>query len=129
MDNNSQPAFANGKICYIEIPAMDVQHSSNFYQKVFGWNIREDNGGNISFDDTVGQVSGMWVLNREPATKPGLLISIMVYSVSDTLKLIVENNGKVVQNPDGNASEVIARFSDPAGNVFCLYQDQQSINS
>ena len=129
MDNNSQPTFANGKICYIEIPALDIQQSSKFYQNVFGWNIREDNGGNISFDDTVGQVSGMWVLDREPTTKPGLLISIMVYSISDTLKLVVENNGKVVQDPDNNASEVIARFSDPAGNVLCLYQDQQSINN
>lgn len=106
---------------------MDIQQSSKFYQTVFGWNIRDDNGGNISFDDTVGQVSGMWVLDREPTTKPGLLISIMVYIVSDTLKLIVENNGKVVQIPDYNSFEVIARFSDPAGNVFCLYQDQQSI--
>lgn len=129
MDNNSQPTFANGKICYIEIPALDIQQSSKFYQNVFGWNIREDDGGNISFDDTVGQVSGMWVLEREPTTKPGLLISIMVYSVSDTLKLIVENNGKVVQTSDINSTEVIARFSDPAGNTFCLYQDQQAINS
>lgn len=129
MDNNSQPTFANGKICYIEIPALDVQQSSKFYEIVFGWNIREDNKGSISFDDAVGQVSGMWVLDREPATKPGLLISIMVYSVSDTLKLVIENKGKVVQTPDNNSSEVIARFSDPAGNVFCLYQDQQSIKS
>ncbi|MEJ7681906.1 MAG: VOC family protein [Segetibacter sp.] len=129
MDNNLHPTFENGKICYIEIPALDVQQSSNFYQNVFGWNIWEDNGGNISFDDTVGQVSGMWVLDREPTTKPGLLISIMVYNVSDTLKLIAENHGKVVQNPDENASEVIARFSDPAGNVFCLYQVRQPVGS
>ncbi len=128
MDNNSQPTFANGKICYIEIPALNIQQSAKFYQTVFGWNIREDNGGNISFDDTVGQVSGMWVLDREPAIKPGLLISIMVYSIFDSLKLIVENNGKVVQAPSDKASDVTALFSDPAGNVFCLYQDQQSIN-
>jgi predicted enzyme related to lactoylglutathione lyase len=64
----------------------------------------------------------MWVLDREPATNQGLLISIMVDSISDTLKLIEENNGKVVQLPDNSSSEVIARFSDPAGNVFCLYQ-------
>jgi uncharacterized protein len=122
MDNNSQPTFANGKICYIEIPAFDIQQSSKFYQIVFGWKIREDNSGNVSFDDTTGQVSGMWVLDREPATKQGFLISIMVDSISDTLKLIGENNGKVVQLPDNSSSEVIARFSDPAGNVFCLYQ-------
>ena len=129
MNNNSQPTFANGKICYIEIPALNIQQSSKFYQNVFGWNIRDDNEGNISFDDTVGQVSGMWVLDREPATKPGTLISIMVYSINDTLKLVAENKGKVVQAPADNASEVTALFSDPAGNVFCLYQDQQSINN
>ncbi len=122
MDNISQPTFANGKICYLEIPVFDIQQSSSFYQNVFEWNIRQDNESNVSFDDTVGQVSGMWVLDREPATKPGLLISIMVNSVSDTLQLIEKNNGKVVQAPDNNSSEVTARFSDPAGNVFCLYQ-------
>jgi predicted enzyme related to lactoylglutathione lyase len=124
MENNSQPTFANGKICYIEIPALDIQQSSKFYQTVFGWTLRNDNEGNISFDDTVGQVSGMWVLNREPTSKAGLLISIMVNDIADTLKLIVENNGKVVEAASYNSSEVTARFLDPAGNIFCLYQEQ-----
>ena len=124
MDNTSQPAFANGKICYIEIPALDIQQSSKFYQNVFSWNIREDDGGNISFDDTVGQVSGMWVLNREPTIIAGLLISIMVDSISETLKLIVENNGKIVETTSHSSSEMTARFLDPAGNIFCLYQEQ-----
>ena len=51
----------------------------------------------------------------------------MVYSMIDTLKLILKHKGKIVQAPDQNAMEVVARFSDPAGNVFSLYQDQQSI--
>ncbi|MEO8860789.1 MAG: VOC family protein [Ginsengibacter sp.] len=126
MSENFEPSFANGKICYLEIPAKDVQESSQFYQKVFGWNVREDNGGNLSFDDTTGQVSGMWVTGREPATSPGVLISIMVYSVSETSKLIAENKGKMMETPDMESSETIARFSDPAGNVFCLYQDEQA---
>lgn len=129
MINNIAPSFANGKICYIEIPALDIQQSSRFYQNVFGWNIREDAAGNTSFDDSVRQVSGMWVLDREPATKPGLLISIMVFSLSDTLKLIAENNGKIIQVPGKDSPEQVARFSDPAGNLFCLYQDHQAINS
>ena len=124
MDNNLQPTFANGKICYLEIPALDINKSYKFYQNVFGWNIRDDGDGNVSFDDTVGQVSGMWVLDRQPAVNPGVLISIMVDRISDTLKSIVENGGKVVQIPDGNTFEKTARFSDPAGNLFCLYQDQ-----
>lgn len=124
MDNYLRPTFANGKICYLEIPALDINKSYKFYQTVFGWNIRNEDEGNISFDDTVGQVSGMWVLDRQPTTHPGVLISIMVDRISDTLKLIVENGGNVVQIPDKNTFEKIAQFSDPAGNVFCLYQDQ-----
>lgn len=122
MSNNSNPNSQNGKVCYIEIPALDIKLSSEFYKKVFGWSIRNDNTGNISFDDTTGQVSGMWVTGRNPSTEPGVLISIMVDSVSDTLKLVVENDGKIIQ-PSEDTSEIIARFSDPAGNVFCLYQE------
>ncbi len=125
MSNHFEPSFANGKICYLEIPAKDVHESSQFYQNVFGWNVRNDNMGNLSFDDTTGQVSGMWVTGREPATNPGVLISIMVYSVSETSKLIDENKGKMLETTDNEGTETIARFSDPAGNVFCLYQDDE----
>jgi predicted enzyme related to lactoylglutathione lyase len=52
------PNFANGKICYIEIPASDIARSSAFYEAVFGWNIRRRGDGSIAFDDGVGQVSG-----------------------------------------------------------------------
>jgi predicted enzyme related to lactoylglutathione lyase len=31
---------ANGKICYVEIPATDISKSSEFYTKVFGWKTR-----------------------------------------------------------------------------------------
>jgi predicted enzyme related to lactoylglutathione lyase len=29
----------NGKICYIEMPATDVAQSSEFYARVFGWQL------------------------------------------------------------------------------------------
>ncbi|MGZ4821106.1 MAG: VOC family protein, partial [Terriglobales bacterium] len=29
--------YANGKICYIEIPAADIARSAEFYKKAFGW--------------------------------------------------------------------------------------------
>ena len=28
------PTLANGKICYVEIPAVDLQRSADFYAKV-----------------------------------------------------------------------------------------------
>ena len=51
------PTLANGKICYIEMPANDIAGSADFYKKVFGWNIRKRSDGAISFDDTTGEVS------------------------------------------------------------------------
>ena len=46
----------HGKICYIEIPATDVQRSSQFYAAVFGWQLRQRGDGAIAFDDASGAV-------------------------------------------------------------------------
>lgn len=117
------PTFANGKICYIQIPALDIQLSSNFYEKVFGWKIRNRNDGSIAFDDGVGQVSGTWVTGRPPALEPGLLVYIMVDSVAATMEKITAAGGKITQPIGADAPEITARFRDPAGNVFGLYQE------
>jgi predicted enzyme related to lactoylglutathione lyase len=116
------PTLANGKICYIEMPTSDISRSSDFYKKVFGWNIRKRGNGSIAFDDTTGQVSGTWVLGRPPAAKPGLLFYVMVDSVASTLDSVVANGGEIVQPIGADAPEITARFRDPGGNVIGLYQ-------
>ena len=116
------PTLANGKICYIEMPAADIGRSSDFYQRVFGWNIRRRGDGSIAFDDATGEVSGTWVLGRAPAAQPGLLVYIMVDSVAATCDRIVAQGGEIVQPIGIDAPEITARFLDPAGNVIGLYQ-------
>jgi uncharacterized protein len=119
------PTIANGKICYIEMPATDIARSSNFYKQVFGWNIRKRGDGSTSFDDTTGEVSATWVLGRPPSGAPGLLLYVMVDSVAATLDAIVAivaNGGKIVQPIGADAPEITARFRDPGGNVIGLYQ-------
>jgi predicted enzyme related to lactoylglutathione lyase len=116
------PTFANGKICYIEMPATDVERSAEFYNKVFGWKIRKRGDGSIAFDDTVNGVSGSWVKGRPPQGNPGFLVYIMVDSVAATVDVIVANGGEIVQPIGADAPEITARFRDPAGNVVGLYQ-------
>jgi len=116
------PKLANGKICYLELPAADIARSADFYRNVFGWNVRTRGDGHTAFDDAVGEVSGSWVLGRRPSTEAGLLIYIMVDSVAATLVEIVENGGTVVQPIGADEPEITARFSDPAGNLIGLYQ-------
>ena len=91
------PTLANGKICYVEIPATDIARSADFYRKVFGWRIRQRGDGSTAFDDTTGEVSGAWKLGRPPAASPGLLFYVMVDSVAATLDAIVANGGEIVQ--------------------------------
>jgi hypothetical protein len=116
------PTFANGKICYIEMPATDIARSADFYGKVFGWKIRRRGDGSTAFDDGVGEVSGTWVLRRPPSAQPGLLIYIMVDSVADAIEAVVANGGEIVQPLGADAPEITARFRDPGGNVVGLYQ-------
>jgi predicted enzyme related to lactoylglutathione lyase len=116
------PTRANGKICYIEIPANDVARSADFYTRAFGWQIRQRGDGSTAFDDTAGEVSGAWVLGRPPASSPGLLVYLMVDSVAATLDVILASGGEIVQPIGADAPEITARFRDPAGNVIGLYQ-------
>jgi len=116
------PTLGNGKICYIEIPATDIARSVAFYEKVFGWKTRTRGDGSIAFDDGVGQVSGTWITGRPASTQPGVLIYIMVDSVEATVDAIVANGCEIVQAIGADAPEITARFRDPGGNVFGLYQ-------
>jgi predicted enzyme related to lactoylglutathione lyase len=116
------PHYRTGKICYIEIPAIDISQSAQFYQRVFGWHVRQRNDGSTAFDDTTGEVSGMWVLGRPPSNVPGLLVSIMVASAAATIEAIIAAGGEIVQPVNPDEREVYALFRDPAGNILSIYQ-------
>lgn len=104
------PTMANGKICYIEMPAADIARSAEFYKRVFGCNIRKRGDGSTAFDDTTGEVSGSWVLGRSPSGKPGLLFYIMVDSVVATVDTLVAEGGEIVQ-PIGEDAPRLRRGS------------------
>lgn len=122
MANDKQPTLSHGKVCYIEIPAIDIKQSVSFYTEVFGWQTRTRGDGSIAFDDTVGEVSGTWVTGRPASPQPGILIYIMVDSIAATVESVMAHGGKIVQPIGMDAPEITARFGDPAGNVLGLYQ-------
>jgi len=117
-----RPTYRTGKICYIEIPATDIRQSAEFYQRAFGWQIRQRGDGSTAFDDTVSAVSGVWVLGRLPAAEPGLMVYIMVASAAAAVEAVVSAGGEIVSQVDLHAREVVATFRDPAGNLMGIYQ-------
>lgn len=114
--------FGHGKICYIEVPSSNIEKSAAFYSKVFNWKIRTRDDGTVSFDDSVNGVSGVWLLGRKPSTSVGMLISIMVDDAAATLELITANGGKIVEKVGRHSPEITARFTDPTGNLWSIYQ-------
>jgi len=118
------PTLANGKICYLVIPALDVRRSSEFYSKVFGWRLRQRDDGSTAFDDGAEQVSGTWVVGPPPQN-PGLVVYIMVDDAAVACDAVVAHGGEIVQPLGAVPPEITALFRDPAGNVFGLYQDRR----
>jgi len=114
--------LGTGKICYLEIPATDIARSADFYRDVFGWETRERGDGSTSFDDTVGGVSGSWVLGRPPCDTPGVLVYIMVADANTAARKIIAAGGGVVRPVDPTAQVTFAHFRDPAGNVLGIYE-------
>jgi predicted enzyme related to lactoylglutathione lyase len=117
------PTSTKGKICYVEIPAVDVERSAAFYRDVFGWGIRQRGDGATAFDDTTGEVSGAWVTGRDAATDPGLMLYVMVDDALATVGVIEAYGGEIVQPIGVDAPEITARFRDPGGNVIGIYQE------
>jgi uncharacterized protein len=115
----------HGKVCYLEIPAVDIEASAHFYSTVFGWRLRRRGDGSLAFDDIDGGngVSGTWVTGRPASTQAGVLVWIMVDDVAKTLEAIVTAGGAVVDpiTPQG-PGEFIATFADLAGNVLGVGQ-------
>jgi predicted enzyme related to lactoylglutathione lyase/uncharacterized glyoxalase superfamily protein PhnB len=127
----SQPAYRlallpRPRFCYFEIPAQDVQQSAAFYAKVFNWNIRKEDAAHPSFDDATGNISGMWVTDREVARDAGLLPSIWVDNIDVSLAMVAAHGGAILEPVHEifpGSSAWIATFRDPAGNVLRLYTE------
>jgi uncharacterized protein len=120
------PTLGHGKICYLEMPATDIARSSDFYKKVFNWNIRRRGDGSVSFDDGVGEVSGVWTPGPKPFTTGSLVVYIMVDDMSKTLEAVQQNGGEIVEPVGAHHPEITAKFRDPAGNIFGIFQERHS---
>jgi uncharacterized protein len=114
------------RLCYLEIPALDIQQSVAFYENVFGWNIRHRDTTRPSFYDATGTISGAWVTGRQISHESGLLPYICVDNIDATIAQVAVYGGVIVIAPQpdspGGAS-LIATFRDPAGNLLGLYQE------
>ncbi|HYB29516.1 MAG TPA: VOC family protein [Solirubrobacteraceae bacterium] len=117
------PTLATGKICHLEIPALDVERSSGFYRDAFGWELRTRGDGAIAFDDTVKEVSGSCVTGRPPSAEPGIMVHVMVADLDAALAAVRTVGGEVL-NEDAAVDAASDRAVSAGAEVIYPLADQ-----
>lgn len=118
------PLARHGKVSYLEIPALDVDRSAEFYGSVFGWTIT---GGHAdaqrrSFEDASSELIGAFVTGREISSEPGILPFVYVTGIEHTVRDIAANGGEVVRPVYEQGDLWVTEFRDPAGNLIGVWQ-------
>jgi predicted enzyme related to lactoylglutathione lyase len=111
-----------GNICYLEIPAPDLNKAAKFYTKVFSWKVGPKfSSGYWGFDD--GHLGGGFDASAKP-NKTGINLYIKVTDIPATLTVIAKAGGKVTKEKtaiyDGQFGHY-ACFRDPNGNQLSLW--------
>ena len=120
--NTTQHLFGNGRLSYVQIPAVNVRESAEFYARAFGWNVRSGTDHHLSFTDATGDMIGAWVTGRAASREPGVLPYIYVHGIDAAIVRLTAAGGAVVTSPYREGDLWVATFRDPAGNVIGIWQ-------
>jgi predicted enzyme related to lactoylglutathione lyase len=112
-ESSSLGPLAHGQLCYLQIPALDIARSAEFYAAVFGWHT-DPPGSGFEAPGLIGQ----WVADRGVAAAAGPLGWIAVDDIDETLRQAAAKGGAALEqpSPDGPV-RMLASVSDPAGNT------------
>jgi len=115
--------MAHGDITHIDIPVTDLAAATQFYERLFGWEIREAPGfEGYPMWHAPNQISGGGLAPRsEGFTQPRSYVE--VDSIDETIAVATDAGGAVLMSkqPIDDASWW-AVISDPDGNVIGLYE-------
>ena len=115
---------SNG-ISYLQIPAPEPGASGDFYRAVFGWELRGDPEGHLSFDDGTGDVIGAFLRDLPVAGDAGPLPYVYVEEIDAAVERIKAAGGTIVKEPYWEPPDErhlrVATFKDVAGNVLGLW--------
>jgi predicted enzyme related to lactoylglutathione lyase len=107
----------HGQICYLQIPAIDLLQSAEFYERVFGWHIERPYP---SFESP--GLIGQWFTDRPAADSAGPVFWINVQNIDETIEVVGKSGGAVLEAPSQDGPRWLATIRDPAGNTIGIAQ-------
>ncbi len=120
-----------GKVVHFEIPADDVKRASEFYKKVFDWEMTAvpemDYTMVTSGPKTDQDVKWPFINGGMMKRTAGISSPVVVMDVKDlnaTLKLLEENGGKIIKGSQSVGDMgFIAYVTDSENNVVGVWQN------
>ena len=114
-------------LTYLQIPSPDPGANGDFYNQVFGWELRGDPATHLSFSDATGHVIGAFIRDLAVGREPGMLPYVFVESVEATLRAVTAGGGEIVKEPyheppGADDHLTVATIRDIAGNVIGVWQ-------
>lgn len=120
----------NNPIGWIEIPAHDMKRAINFYNFVFGWDLKVTSLGDLemallpSFGDAKG-ASGTLIRNEnyEPSDESGVLIYFTCEDVQKQIDRVLHGGGSVLRSKTQISPEFgyMALALDSEGNRIAFH--------
>lgn len=108
----ARPHPVQGQVVYLQLPAVGITASADFYEAVFGWSVDRD-GGRFEAPGIIGE----WTVDRPPAGDSGPLVWILADQLGPVLQRIETNGGRVTGRPQPDGSgRYLVECDDPAGN-------------
>jgi predicted enzyme related to lactoylglutathione lyase len=126
------------KVVHFEIVAIEPQRAIDFYTKVFDWEFKKWEGGEIDYwmvltvpQNTPGAINGglrkeMGTDTKERTKSVNAFVSIIsVESIDDILEKIEKNGGEIMQ-PKMKIEKMgwLAYCLDSEGNMFGMMQPE-----
>lgn len=115
-------------ICYVEIPAPDIEKAGSFYSSVFGWTVSPSNLGDQPywmFKAGEGQLMGGFDSSK-PVQPGGVILYLKVDNIEAALTLVKEKGGAILREKFdiGGGYGFSAIFKDPNGNHVGLWAER-----
>lgn len=107
-----RPHPTHGQATYVQIPALDVAQSADFYRNVFGWSAQTTDG---SFESP--GLAGQFTTERPTAPGAGPVLWLSVDDMYRTMHQVEASGGSVASAPQLDRGERwLVDIDDPAGN-------------